>query len=86
MKTSSLYLVFITTFINLGNILQLFPNGRKTVWFTNLFLPQVSFFLGTILDYLEKDPDANRYELLRGVALGLAYLNGSVYAFGYLSG
>jgi hypothetical protein len=31
---------------------------------------------GSIVNYLEKFPDANRYELLRGIASGMAYLHG----------
>jgi hypothetical protein len=34
---------------------------------------------GTIKAYLEKWPDANHYELLRGIARGLAFLHGELF-------
>jgi serine/threonine protein kinase len=34
--------------------------------------------IGTIMAYLEKTPGADRYELLRGIARGLAFLHGKL--------
>lgn len=82
-RTFFTFLVFLMASVI---FLHLSLNGKATVGSsrTSDLLFQSKFnCVGTIMDYLHKTPNANRYQLLQGVARGLAFLHGQSYLLSF---
>lgn len=80
MRISSLFSGFLTHSAPYPRPSQ---NGKETVSSFPAIVIKVAIRLskdhtGKIMTYLEWKPDADRYQLLRGIASGLAYLHGEL--------